>query len=235
MSLSRLTNPSDPVDLDGPSPAAPMVYGNSAMTGLRLLPKDWYEKNNVTCWLNTLVDEIDREEQQVTLGTGEKLPYSRLILAMGARSSVPPLEGLERRGVFVLRTADDAIDIRGYAKRHRCRRAAVVGGGPLGLEAAFALHKLGLRVTVVQRSKQLLFGQLDARAGELLERYFLGLGSGIVLGATPVAVDDEGAEPSLCWRTAPGSTSISLRSAPASSRMSSSPSQPASTSSDGQV
>jgi NADPH-dependent 2,4-dienoyl-CoA reductase/sulfur reductase-like enzyme/ferredoxin len=168
-----------------------LVYGSSAMIGLRLLPDDWYERNRVTCWLNTVVHEIDRAARRVTLGTGEILPYSRLILTTGATSYVPPVEGMDRQGVFMLRTADDAIGIRSYAQRRRCGRAAVVGGGLLGLEAAFALHKLGLRVTVLHRSEQLLGGQLDARGSELLERYFLGLGIGVVLGATPVAVEEE--------------------------------------------
>jgi nitrite reductase (NADH) large subunit len=118
-----------------------LVYGRSAMAGLRLLGDEWYTRHEVTPWLNTLVSEIDREAREVLLGTGERLPYDRLILAMGAASFVPPLEGIEREGVFVMRNADDAIGIRAYAQRNRCRRAVVVGGGLLGLEAAYALHE----------------------------------------------------------------------------------------------
>jgi NAD(P)H-nitrite reductase large subunit len=66
----------------------------------------------------------------------------------------------------------------------------VVGGGLLGLEAAHALHRFGLRTTVVQRGPQLLIGQLDRRGAELLERYFLGLGVSVVLDAEPVSVED---------------------------------------------
>jgi NAD(P)H-nitrite reductase large subunit len=167
---------------------ARLVYGRSAMSGLQLFTDEWYERNKVTLWLNTLVSEVDRPRREVVLGTGERLPYDRLILTTGAAVSVPPIEGLDRPAVFVLRSADDAVGIRAYAQRHRCRRAIVVGGGLLGLEAAHALHSFGLRPTVVQRSTRLLAGQFDERAADLLERYLTGLGVHLVLGVTPVAV-----------------------------------------------
>jgi nitrite reductase (NADH) large subunit len=165
-----------------------LVYGRSAMAGLHLFSDEWYERNEVTPWLNTLMSEIDTEQRQVLLGTGERLPYERLILAMGASAFVPPIDGLARDGVFVMRSADDATGIRAYAQRNRSRRAVVVGGGLLGLEVAYALHRFGLRTTVVQRSDRLLLGQLDERGSSLLRRYFLGLGINIVLGAEPVSI-----------------------------------------------
>jgi NADPH-dependent 2,4-dienoyl-CoA reductase/sulfur reductase-like enzyme/ferredoxin len=169
-----------------------LVYGRSAMAGLRLLADEWYERNAITPWLNTLVTDLDRTRREVVLGTGERLPYDRLILAMGAAASVPTIEGLDRPNVFLLRGADDAIGIRAYVQRNRCRKAVVVGGGLLGLEAAYALYRFGLRTTVVQRSPRLLVGQLDATGADLVKRYFLGLGVNVVLGATPVHVADDG-------------------------------------------
>ena len=181
-----------------------LVYGRSAMAGLRLLADEWYERNAITPWLNTLASEIDRTRREVVLGTGERLPYDRLILAMGAAASMPAVEGLDRPGVFLLRNADDAIGIRAYVQRNRCRRAVVVGGGLLGLEAAYALYRFGLRTTVVQRSPRILIGQLDGRGAELLKRYFLGLGLNVVLGAAPVKVS--GDESALTLSLSDGST-----------------------------
>ena len=63
----------------------------------------------------------------------------------------------------MLRSADDALDIRAFAQRHGARHAVVAGGGLLGLEAAYALHKLGMRTSVLERSDRLLRRQLDAR------------------------------------------------------------------------
>ena len=86
-------------------------------------------------------------------------------------------------GSFVLRHAEDAFNIRKFVQLHRCKTAAVAGGGLLGLEAAFALSKLGLSVTVLERGDWLLRRQLDARAGQLLQSYLEGLGLTILLNA----------------------------------------------------
>ncbi len=153
-----------------------LIYGRSAMQGLQLLPDSWYEENVITTWLNTRARAIDREAKQVQLATGDTLPYDRLIIATGSASSVPPIEGFGERGTFVLRTADDALAVRSFAQRYGCQRATVVGGGLLGLEGAYALHKLGLRVAVVEAGSRLMLHQLDERAGGILQDYVEGLG-----------------------------------------------------------
>jgi len=158
-----------------------LVYGSSAMVGLQLLPDSWYEDNKVTCWLNTFATGLDRERQELTLGTGEKLPYDRLILATGSDSFVPPIEGYGAPGTFVLRRAADAFGIRTFAQEHGAEHAVIAGGGLLGLEAAYALHKIGLHVTVLERGKTLLSRQLDERAAEMLRDYLEGLGLHIML------------------------------------------------------
>ncbi len=160
-----------------------LVYGRAAMVGLQLLPDSWYEENAVTCWLNTFATELDRECRELTLGTGETLPYDRLVLATGSDSFVPPIEGYGVPGTFVLRRAADAFAIRTYAQEHRAEHAVIAGGGLLGLEAAYALHKIGLHVTVLERSDTLLARQLDERAAELLRDYLEGLGLHISLAS----------------------------------------------------
>jgi nitrite reductase (NADH) large subunit len=160
---------------------ARLVYGSSAMVGLQLLPDSWYAENRVTCWLNTFASRVDRERQELTLGSGETLAYDRLILATGSDSFVPPIEGYGLPGSFVLRRAADALAIRGFAQSRRAEHAVVAGGGLLGLEAAYALHKIGLHVTVLERGAALLSRQLDARAAELLRDYLEGLGLHISL------------------------------------------------------
>lgn len=165
-----------------------LVYGRSAMQGLYLLPEQWYDEHHVTAWLNTRATRIDLRRQRVLLGTGEGLPYDRLILAMGASASVPALDGLDRPGSFVLREAGDAMGIRGYAQHHGCRRAVVAGGGLLGLEAAYSLHRLGLRVTVLERGERLLAKQIDPRCSELVESHFARAGIEILRRAETARV-----------------------------------------------
>jgi nitrite reductase (NADH) large subunit len=171
---------------------ARLIYGRSAMQGLYLNPEKWYEEHGITPWLNTRARSIDPIRKQVLLGTGETLDYDRLILATGSRSFVPPIDGFGAAGTFVLRTADDALGLRAFAQRHGARRAVVAGGGLLGLEAAYALHKLGLRTTVLERGDRLLRRQLDARASELLRGYLEGLGLEILTDADTVALEGNG-------------------------------------------
>jgi NAD(P)H-nitrite reductase large subunit/ferredoxin len=149
-----------------------LVYGRSAMQGLYLLSEQWYDEHQVTAWMNTMATGIDVRGRRVFLGTGEVLPYDRLVLAMGAASALPEIEGLSRPGSFVLREAGDALRIRAYTQENRCARAVVAGGGLLGLEAAYALHRLGLEVTVLERGDRLLAKQIDPRCSELVFQHF---------------------------------------------------------------
>jgi NADPH-dependent 2,4-dienoyl-CoA reductase/sulfur reductase-like enzyme/ferredoxin len=149
-----------------------LVHGRSAMQGLYLLPEQWYDEHGVTAWLNTVAMRIDLRWRRVQLGTGEALPFDRLILAMGSSAAMPPIDGLNRPGVFALREAGDAMQLRAYAQQHGCRRAVVAGGGLLGLEAAYSLHLLGLHVTVLERGTRLLSKQIDPRCSELVEAHF---------------------------------------------------------------
>ena len=125
------------------------------------------------------------------LGTGERLPFDRLILATGSEAFVPEIAGFGGPGTFVLRTASDALgDPRVRPAGGRARRAVVAGGGLLGLEAAYALHKLGLRTTVLERSRWLLRRQLDERAGELLRGYLANLGIEVLVEAETAALEN---------------------------------------------
>lgn len=165
-----------------------LIYGRSAMDGLYLMPEKWYKDLKITCWLNTRVNSIDRRNKKVNLGTGESLDYDKLFLTTGSQGFVPRITGYGMAGTFVLREAQDAMNIRNYIQEKRCRLGVIAGGGLLGLEAAYALHKLGLKVSVLERSGSLLRRQLDARGGEFLREYLEGLGISIVLKAETTSV-----------------------------------------------
>ena len=168
-----------------------LVYGRSAMTGLYLLGEQWYPDNNITVWLNTIATRIDLDLRRVVLGTGEQLFYDRLILAMGSSSTVPPIEGFGQPGTFVMRSAADAMQIRSYSQQNSSREAVVAGGGLLGLEAAFALHSLGLHVTVLERGRRLLSRQIDARCSELVQAHFDRLGIRVLYGGESSALSGD--------------------------------------------
>ena len=140
-----------------------LLYGRTAMQGLYLLPYNWAATHDVTVWLNTVAVGLDLANREVKLGTGEVLPYDRLILAQGGRAVMPPAEGSELPGCFVLREASDAVAIRRWRQEKECRHAVVAGGGVLGVEAADALRHLNLEVTILERSPRLMNRQLDSR------------------------------------------------------------------------
>jgi NAD(P)H-nitrite reductase large subunit len=171
---------------------ARLLYGRTAMAGMALQASDWAEKKNVTIWLNTSATSIDRAAREVTLGTGEKLPYDRLILAQGSRAMMPSLPGADLPGCFVLRDAEDAMAIRAWRQTHRCRRAVVLGGGVLGIEAADALRQLDLDVTILQRTSRLMDRQLDERGSAILQRYLEGLGMSVETNARVARCQGEG-------------------------------------------
>jgi nitrite reductase (NADH) large subunit len=167
-----------------------LIYGRSAMVGLHLLPDAWYDDNRITCWLNTRAQDIDRAAREVLLGTGERLPYDRMILATGSEAHVPEIRGFGLPGTFVLRTASDALRLREFVQQMGAEHAVVAGGGLLGLEAAYAMHKLGLRTTVLERGRWLLRRQLDQRAGELLRGYLSNLGIEVLLETETAALEE---------------------------------------------
>jgi NAD(P)H-nitrite reductase large subunit len=171
-----------------------LVYGRSAMQGLFLLSEQWYDEHGITAWLNTVATRIDLQTKRVFLGTGDILSYDRLVLAMGSSSAAPPIDGFGRPGSFVMRDAGDAIAIRAYVQQHGCREAVVAGGGLLGLEAAHALHELGLRVTVLERGERLLARQIDERCSELVHDYLAAIGIRVRYGAEMVALRSQGAD-----------------------------------------
>jgi len=154
-----------------PRPAYDRVHLTQFFTGrapeqLELAPRSWYDENGIELHLSDPVKAIDREQQMVRSTSGREVKYDQLVLATGSRAFVPPIPGHNLPGVFVYRTLDDLARIREYAASSR--RAAVLGGGLLGLEAAKALHDLGLKTWIVERGSSLLARQLASEGGGLL-------------------------------------------------------------------
>jgi nitrite reductase (NADH) large subunit len=131
-----------------------------------LNPLAWYEENDVTLHAGRRVTRIDRENR-VVHADGVEQPYDVLVLATGSKPFVPPVPGVTLHGVFVFRTLDDCRNIADYAKGKK--RAVVIGGGLLGLEAAKGLMTHDLEeVTVVEMAPWLMSVQLDEAGGRVL-------------------------------------------------------------------
>ncbi len=162
-----------------PRPAYDRVHLTSYLEGkslaeLTLADAGWYAQNGIELKTSTRVTSIDPRGRSVVTSAGETLRYDELVLATGSSAFVPPIEGVRKRGVFVYRTIEDLDAIAAYARG--ARRAAVLGGGLLGLEAAKAVHDLGLETYVVEFAPRLMPRQLDSRGAALLRSRVEALG-----------------------------------------------------------
>lgn len=144
-------------------------------------PEDWYKENNIEIYFNTEVKKVNKDEKTVSLGNGENIAYDKLLLANGAHSFVPPVEGKDKEGVFALRGLDDVLEIQKYAKK--VEKGIVIGGGLLGLESANSLNKLGMEITVVEFFDRLLPRQLDEEGSTLLKKIVEEEGVNVLLGS----------------------------------------------------
>ena len=115
-------------------------------------------------------------------GETESYRYDRLVIATGASAVVPPLEGVELKGVFKMRTPDDAIRIRAYIEAANVKKAVVVGGSFIGLEAAENLHAQGVEVTVIDFASQLLPNVLDPEMADYAKRHLQKQGIRVLTG-----------------------------------------------------
>jgi nitrite reductase (NADH) large subunit len=152
-----------------------------------LNPLPWYTENGVTLRAGTRVQAIERRGRRLFLGDGETDRYDTLVVATGSSAFVPPVTGIHdaegglRDGVFVFRTLDDCGGIAKAARR--ATKAAVIGGGLLGLEAARGLLELGVReVHVVHLATHVMEMQLDEPGGALLKRRLEEMGIHVHLG-----------------------------------------------------
>ncbi|WP_113673996.1 FAD-dependent oxidoreductase [Vallitalea guaymasensis] len=148
--------------------------------------KEWYSENNINLMLGTAVTKIDSSNNQVILDNEEIVTYKKLILANGSHNFIPQLQGIDKKGVFSIKTLSDADEVKAYAKN--CNKAAIIGGGLLGLEAAWELKKLELDVTVIEVADRLLPKQLDEESSRILENGIKKTGINIHKSVTADAV-----------------------------------------------
>jgi len=136
-------------------------------------PLNWYEENGIKLHAGIRADSIDRQAKVVSAG-GVVEPYDKLVIATGSSPFLPPLENLSdeagglKQGIFVFRTLNDCTEMIKYSDS--ARKAVVVGGGLLGLEAARGLLNRGLEVHVVHLRPHPMDMQLDSPAGTILKK-----------------------------------------------------------------
>ncbi len=133
---------------------------------LALATPQWYEEHGITLFVGDRATAIDRENRLVRSAAGREIAYDYVVLATGSAPFVPPLPGIDKKGVFVYRTIEDLEQIIAYGGT--VRKAAVIGGGLLGLEAAKATYDLGLETHVVEFAPRLMPRQIDDAGSKVL-------------------------------------------------------------------
>jgi nitrite reductase (NADH) large subunit len=137
-------------------------------TDVELRPADWWRDRGVTLLYGHRAVSIDPDIRRVKLANGATLPFRKLVLATGSRAVRPRVPGIELPGVMTFRDLGDVAGIEAAAASGS--KAVVIGGGLLGLEAAYGLAKAGVSVSVVHLMDRLMERQLDARAAEMLKQ-----------------------------------------------------------------
>jgi phenylglyoxylate dehydrogenase epsilon subunit len=140
----------------------------------------------------TKVVKVDGKGRQVTLLSGEKIGYEKLLLATGAAPKLPPVQGLESASYHVLRTLEDALSLR--SKIRKGATAVVLGAGLIGLHAAENLAKGGMKAVVVEALSQVLPGYFDEEASQMIHQAFSDNGVKILLNEKVSRVEGAGGE-----------------------------------------
>ena len=166
-------------------------FNGKSVDDLALSTHDWYIENGIKLHLNDPVVSIDRDSKTVHSVKGYAQCYDYLVLATGSSAFVPNIPGIEKDGVFVYRTIEDLELIRSFG-RH-VKRAAVIGGGLLGLEAAKALLDLGVKEThVIEFAPRLMPRQIDHAGSQMLQSKLQQLGVQIHLNKSTTGIEGNG-------------------------------------------
>lgn len=150
------------------------------LAGLRPLekifafPGEWSRRQQIGISLATPVRRLDPEKKVVELANGKKEKFDSLLLSPGASASLPPIKGVNLKGVFSLRSIDDALQILEWLRTHN--KVVVIGGGLLGLETARSLKQKGAEVVIVEFFDRLLPRQLDTPGARVLEKQIEAMG-----------------------------------------------------------
>ncbi len=174
-----------------------VLSGQTGFDEIILNPLEWYDRHGIKLHIGTSVVKIDAVNRMVISEKGDSYSYDKLLIATGSRPFMPQIKGIETvdgnlsPGIFTFRNIEDTKSMMEYARKSR--KAIVVGGGLLGLEAARGLVNQGLEVTVVHLMDRLMEMQLDTAASEILRHEITRLGINVLLShSADEIIRDEG-------------------------------------------
>jgi len=167
-----------------------VLAGEVASSDIELKPTKWWLDRGITLRYGCRATAVDTAARTVTLADGQSLLFSKLVFATGSQPIKPTIPGMTLPGVITFRDINDI-----WTMWHRAGtddRVVVIGGGLLGLEAAYGLAKAGARVTVLHLMDRLMERQLDPRAAAMLQRAVERKGIEVILNADTAEIGGHG-------------------------------------------
>jgi NAD(P)H-nitrite reductase large subunit len=173
---------------DEPTPAysRPMIAdylsGEASLEKMFFPTKDFWDKHKVQMRLRKKAVKLDLLQKTVELENAEKINFDKLLIATGGKPFIPKMEGTTRKGVYNFTTMVDTQRIEEAI--NKAQKAIVIGGGLIGVSAAEALAKRGLKVTIVELKDYILNLILDKEAVKIVETVMQKNGLSIITGRT---------------------------------------------------
>lgn len=146
---------------------SPVLAGEKTLSDIMTHDETWFEQHGIRIHIGKHISDIDVKAKRLTTFCGETYFYDKLVIATGSKPFMLPVPGADLPGVVSFRDTRDVETMISAAETQQ--NAVVIGGGLLGLEAAYGLLKRGMKVTVVHRSDVLMNMQMDEEAGQLLK------------------------------------------------------------------
>jgi nitrite reductase (NADH) large subunit len=143
------------------------VAGEVTIEGLTIHTQEFYQNKGVSLHLEERIEEVYPEKKEVVSGKGKTYVYDQLLIATGGTAFVPPIKGVEKKGVFTLRSMQDAINIKEFSGK--VSQAILIGGGLVGLETGGALLRRGVKVAVIEYNPRILPRQMDPEGSQILQ------------------------------------------------------------------
>ncbi|MBB6450107.1 nitrite reductase (NADH) large subunit [Geomicrobium halophilum] len=157
-----------------------VLQGNQSFADIEINQPDWYQEHQINLRTEETVTQIDTNTKTVQTDQHGELSYDKLVIATGSNPIFIPFPGADKEGVMAFRTINDCKQMIEAAKHYK--KAVVIGGGLLGLEAARGLLNLGMEVDVVHLADRLMERQLDQDAAVLLQEELTAQGMNFFLG-----------------------------------------------------
>ena len=150
------------------------VAGEVTIKDITIHTKEYYQGKNISLHLEDPIVEVRLEKKEAVSQEGESYSYDMLLMSTGGNAFVPPIKGVEKQGVFTLRTMKDALEMKEFSTK--VRQAILIGGGLVGLETGGAFLRSGVKVAVIEYNPRILPRQMDEEGAQILQTKMEGMG-----------------------------------------------------------